>query len=145
MQTMLYLTIKSLHLVTMVAWFAAMFYLPRLFVYHYTSPNQEASDMLKTMEHRLYRGIMTPAALLTLLFGIWLTYLTWEAVHTSLWFWLKVIAVIGLFGYHGACGGMVRAFKNDANQRSDKFYRIFNEVPLLLLLLIVLLAVFKPF
>ena len=142
---MTYLTLKSLHLVTMVAWFAAMFYLPRLFVYHCSSPNQEASNMLSTMEQRLYRGIMTPAALVTLILGIWLAYLQWGNLHVSVWFWVKMVAVLALFGYHGMCGGMVRKFRAGTNQRSAKFYRLFNEIPLLFLLLIIVLAVFKPF
>ena len=140
----MFLTIKSLHLVTMVAWFAAMFYLPRLFVYHSVAPNAQAAEMLTTMEHRLYRAIMTPAALATLVFGVWLTVLNWAAYHTALWFWLKVLCVFALFAYHGMCGGMVRRFRDGINTRSQKFYRIFNEVPLLFLVLIIFLAVFKP-
>lgn len=140
----MYLTIKSLHLITMVAWFAAMFYLPRLFVYHCAAPNEQAANMLATMEHRLYRAIMTPAALLTLIFGVWLTLLNWSAYESALWFWVKLLCVLALFAFHGMCGGMVRAFRENTNKRSQKFYRVFNEVPLLFLVLIVLLAVFKP-
>ncbi|MCY4128430.1 MAG: CopD family protein [Gammaproteobacteria bacterium] len=140
----MYLTIKSLHLITMVAWFAAMFYLPRLFVYHCAAPNVQAAEMLVTMEHRLYRAIMTPAALLTLIFGVWLMLLNWSAYESALWFWVKLLCVLALFAYHGMCGGMVRAFRENTNRRSQKFYRVFNEVPLLFLVLIVLLAVFKP-
>lgn len=138
------LTIKSLHIVTMVAWFAAMFYLPRLFVYHVQTPHKEVASTLALMEHRLYRGIMTPAALLTLAFGIWLTVLNWSTYHVALWFWLKMVCVLGLFAFHGMCGSMVRKFQNEANERSHVFYRIFNEVPLLFLLIIVFLAIFKP-
>ncbi len=140
----MYLAIKSLHLITMVAWFAAMFYLPRLFVYHCSAPNTEAAEMLTTMEHRLYRAIMTPAALLTLVFGVWLMILNWTAYQSALWLWVKLLCVLALFAYHGMCGGMVRAFRDNSNKRSQKFYRVFNEVPLLFLVLIVLLAVFKP-
>lgn len=140
----MYLTIKSLHLITMVAWFAAMFYLPRLFVYHCAAPNLQAAEMLTTMEYRLYRAIMTPAALLTLVFGGWLMLLNWSAYQTAHWFWVKLLCVLALFAYHGMCGGMVRAFRNNSNRRSQKFYRVFNEVPLLFLVLIVLLAVLKP-
>ncbi len=140
----MYLTIKSLHLITMVAWFAAMFYLPRLFVYHCAAPNAQAAEMLTMMEHRLYRAIMTPAALLTLIFGIWLALLNWAVYESALWFWVKLLCVLALFAYHGMCGGMVRAFRNNTNKRSQKFYRVFNEVPLLFLVLIVMLAVFRP-
>ena len=128
----------------MVAWFAAMFYLPRLFVYHTASPNAQASEMFLTMERRLYRGIMTPAALATLLLGVWLTWLNWSAYAGALWYWVKLLCVLALFAYHGMCGGMVRAFRENTNQRSQKFYRIFNEVPLLFLVLIMFLAIFKP-
>lgn len=128
----------------MVAWFAAMFYLPRLFVYHCAAPNVHAAEMLATMEYRLYRAIMTPAALLTLVFGVWLMLLNWSAYQSALWFWVKLLCVLALFAYHGMCGGMVRAFRDNSNRRSQKFYRVFNEVPLLFLVLIVLLAVFKP-
>ena len=140
----MYLAIKSLHLIAMVAWFAAMFYLPRLFVYHCTVPNVQAAEMLATMERRLYRAIMTPAALLTLIFGVWLSALNWTAYQTAVWFWVKLVCVLALFAYHGMCGGMVRAFRDNTNQRSQKFYRIFNEVPLVFLVLIVFVAVFKP-
>ena len=140
----MYLTLKSLHLIAMVAWFAAMFYLPRLFVYHCTVPNAQAAEMLTTMERRLYRGIMTPAAVLTLVFGIWLTLLNWTSYESALWYWVKLLCVLALFAYHGMCGGMVRAFRDNTNKRSQKFYRVFNEIPLVLLVVIVLLAVFKP-
>lgn len=140
----MYLTLKSLHIVSMVAWFAAMFYLPRLFVYHTQAPNQEAGSMLATMERRLYWGIMTPSALVTLGLGVWLTVLNWSILHVATWYWLKIVLVLGLFGFHGMCGGMVRKFQDGTNERSPRFYRIFNEVPLLFLLLIVLLVVFKP-
>ena len=128
----------------MVAWFAAMFYLPRLFVYHTEAPNQEAADMLATMEFRLYRGIMTPAALLTLIFGLWMIALNWSALHVATWLWIKLTLVLLLFAYHGMCGGMVRKFRAGTNKRSQRFYRWFNEAPLLFLLIIVVLTVFKP-
>lgn len=128
----------------MVAWFAAMFYLPRLFVYHCEAPNAQAAEMLTTMERRLYRGIMTPAALLTLGFGIWLAALNWSAYVDGAWFWVKLACVLALFAYHGMCGGMVRRFRTNSNQRSQTFYRVFNEIPLVFLVAIVFLAIFKP-
>lgn len=100
--------------------------------------------MLSTMERKLYRGIMTPAALLTLALGIWLTVIDWVYHVGQTWFWLKLGCVLVLFAFHGMCGGMVRAFRDETNKRSEKFYRIFNEVPLVLLLAIVFLAIFKP-
>lgn len=100
--------------------------------------------MLATMERKLYRGIMTPAALATLLLGAWLTLLNWSTYVGASWFWIKLACVVALFAYHGMCGGMVRKFRTESNTRSERFYRMFNEVPLAFLIAIVLLAVFKP-
>ena len=141
---MAYLTFQALHIVAMVAWFAAMFYLPRLFVYHTETTEDSTLTLLGTMEQRLYRMIMTPAAVLTLLFGSCMVVMNWAYLHTAIWFWLKMVLVLALFAYHGMCGGMVRKFRNGANTRSPRFYRIFNELPLIALLAIVLLATFKP-
>lgn len=141
---MTFLTVKAFHLVAMVAWFAAMFYLPRLFVYHCSASTTEAKTMLATMERKLYRGIMTPAALVTLGLGAWLTILNWSAYADAIWFWIKLACVLALFAFHGMCGGMVRKFQTDSNTRSEGFYRLFNEIPLVFLVAIVLLAVFKP-
>lgn len=140
----LILWIKALHLIFAVAWFAALFYLPRLFVYHTMARDSVGIERFKLMEYRLYRRIMTPAMLLTLLFGLWLFAMTWTAYASSVWVWVKLILVLGLCGYHGACGRFVRLFAADANTRSDRFFRWFNEVPTLALVLIVCLAVIKP-
>ena len=139
------LYLKVFHLTFVVTWFAAMFYLPRLFVYHAQAEDQISIDRFKVMEQRLYRGIMTPSALLTLVFGLWMTALSWPIYVVSVWFWLKVLCVVLLFGFHGMCGSFCRAFANEENKRSDKFFRWFNEVPLVLLTAILLLVVVKPF
>lgn len=97
------------------------------------------------MERKLYRGIMTPSALLTLVFGLWITSLSWVDYMTSTWFWFKVGCVFLLFGYHGFCGRTVRTFSNDQNTRSHTFYRVFNEIPLVFLLAILILVIVKPF
>ncbi len=97
------------------------------------------------MERKLYRGIMTPSALLTLVFGLWITALSWVDYVASTWFWCKVGCVLFLFGYHGFCGRMVRTFSNDQNTRTHKFYRVFNEVPIVFLLIILTLVIVKPF
>ncbi|MCY3885007.1 MAG: CopD family protein [Gammaproteobacteria bacterium] len=140
---MLYL--KVLHLTFAFTWFAALFYLPRLFVYHSQSSDEFTVSKFKTMERKLYRGIMTPSALLTLVFGLWITSFSWVEYVSSTWFWCKVGCVFLLFGYHGMCGRMVRSFYNDRNTRTPTFYRIFNEVPLVFLLAILTLAIVKPF
>ena len=137
--------IKVLHLLFAFAWFAALFYLPRLFVYHSQAEDEISNERFKVMEQHLFRGIMTPAALLTLVFGLWMTSLAWTTYAASVWFWLKVVCVLFLFGYHGMCGRMCRDFANDRNQRSHTFYRWFNEVPLLFLILILVLVIVKPF
>ena len=140
---MLYL--KVLHLTFAFAWFAALFYLPRLFVYHSQATDEISIERFKVMEKRLYRGIMTPAALLTTVFGLWMTTSAWTVYVGATWFWIKVACVLFLFGYHGMCGRMCRDFANDANERTHVFYRWFNEVPLVLLIVILLMVVVKPF
>ena len=145
------LIFKALHLFFMVAWFAGIFYLPRLFVYHSmlsktnTNTNTNTSNLLKTMERRLLYFV-TPFALLTLIFGFLLIYsygMQWfKATH---WLHLKLLLVASLVVYHGYCFKLLKDFKTDQNQRSDKFYRIFNEMPVLVLLAVIFLAVLKPF
>lgn len=139
------LYLKVIHLTFAFAWFAALFYLPRLFVYHSQANDEISNERFKTMEMRLYRGIMTPAALLTLVFGLWMTAYDWTHYASSTWFWFKVACVFLLFGYHGMCSRMCRDFANDRNTRTHVFYRWFNEVPLVLLVAILLLAIVKPF
>lgn len=141
------LIIKSLHIFFMVAWFAGIFYLPRLFVYHaqLDASDNKTSELLKIMERRLLYFV-TPFAILTLVFGVILIYMygsQWFA--QSHWLHAKLALVILLYFYHGYCFKILRQFKTDTNQRSHKFYRIFNEAPVLILLAIILLAVTKPF
>ena len=100
--------------------------------------------MLTTMERRLYRGIMTPAAILTLVFGLILLFVNWASLHNTYWFWLKMLFVLALFAFHGACGSMVRRFRDGTNRHGHRFYRIFNELPLVGLIAIVFLVTFKP-
>ena len=139
------LWLKALHLFFMVAWFAGIFYLPRLFVYHAENRHPATSDTFKVMERRLLYFV-TPFAILTLVFGL---ALIWQ--YGGAWFkqahWLhaKLLLVIMLYVYHGYCFKLLADFKQDNNRRSPKFYRIFNEIPVLVLLAIILLAVLKPF
>lgn len=136
---------KALHLIFMVAWFAGIFYLPRLFVYHAQTESAEVSAQLKVMERRLLLFV-TPFALLTLVFGGLLIYSYGAAWwQSSGWMQVKLVLVALLYAYHGYCFKLLADFKHDRNRRSDKFYRIFNEVPVLALFAIIILAVLKPF
>lgn len=140
-----YLWLKAFHIISVVAWFAGLFYLPRLFVYHAVTEDAAGRERFRTMESRLYRVIMRPAMILTLVFGIWLLVLGWSAFAASGWIWVKIAGVVALLGYHHYCGRLIRDFEADANRHSQRFYRMFNEVPTLLLIAIVVLVVVKPF
>ena len=136
------LWIKSLHIIFVVAWFAGLFYLPRLFVYHAQAGDSPSRERFKVMERKLYRGIMTPTMVLTLVFGTWL----WLGYGIrGGWLSAKLLVVGLLVAYHFWLGAMVYAFARDANQRSHVFYRWINEVPLAFLAAIVVLVVVKPF
>ena len=138
--------LKALHIIFMVTWFAGLFYLPRLFVYHAMSDDLISQERFKTMERKLYYGIMTPSMLATLIFGIWMLWdYAWSAYGSMGWLHVKLVLVTVLVGYHFWCGKLVRIFKDDRNQRSHVWYRWFNEVPVLFLFAIVLLASLKPF
>jgi len=141
---MFILYLKALHLVFAVAWFAALFYLPRLFVYHAETEDAISTARFKTMERRLHLGILIPSSLLTLVFGLWITSLAWDVLISSLWYWLKLLCIVLLFAYQGLCSRFRRAFAEDRNVRSAKFFRWFNEIPLVLLIAIIFLAVLKP-
>jgi putative membrane protein len=136
------LWIKSLHVIFVVAWFAGLFYLPRLFVYHAQAADSVSIERFKVMERKLYRGIMTPTMVLALAFGAWL----WLGYGiTGRWLLAKLVLVALLVTYHFWLGGMLRGFARDANRRSHMFYRWINELPLLLLAAIVVLVIVKPF
>jgi len=140
------LWVKAFHIMSMVTWFAALFYLPRLFVYHAMSDDAVSNERFKIMERKLYRGIMTPSAIATLVFGLWLaSYYSLETLASMHWLHAKLTLVFLLFAYHGFCGKLLRQFANDANQRTHVFYRWFNELPVLILIAVVILAVVKPF
>ncbi|MDT8371447.1 MAG: protoporphyrinogen oxidase HemJ [Gammaproteobacteria bacterium] len=140
------LWVKAFHIVSMVTWFAALFYLPRLFVYHAMCDDEPGNKRFKIMERKLYRGIMTPSAIATLVFGLWLaSYYNMETLASMHWLHAKLTLVLLLFGYHGYCGKLVKQFAHDDNQRTHVFYRWFNELPVLILITVVILAVVKPF
>lgn len=140
----MYLWIQALHLISIVTWFAALFYLPRLFVYHALSEDQVSRDRFKIMERKLYRGIMTPSMIAVLVFGFWLAYLN-PALFKNGWMHVKLTLVFLLIGYHHMCLAYMKKFANDANTKSHVFYRWFNEVPVLILIAVTCLAVVKPF
>ena len=133
---------KSLHLIFMVTWFAGLFYLPRLFVYHAMSDDEASNERFKIMERKLYYGITTPGMVLTILFGIGI--LMSGHYMSQLWIHIKLTLVAVLVVYHIHCGKIVADFKHDRNTRSHVFYRWYNEFPVLLLIPIIFLAVFRP-
>jgi putative membrane protein len=137
---------KALHLIFMVTWFAGLFYLPRLYVYHAMATDQTSKDRFKVMEGKLFWGITTPGGVLTLLFGSWTLALNGFATYAGTrWMLLKLVLVALLVVYHVFCGCLLRDFKHDRNRHDHVWYRWFNEVPVLLLVGIILLAVLKPF
>ena len=142
----MYLLLKALHLIFMVTWFAGLFYLPRLYVYHAMSEDALSSERFKVMERKLYFGIMTPGAILTLVFGLWLLLDgAWASYSGTGWLHLKLVLILLLVAYHIWCGKLLLDFKHDRNQRAHRWFRWFNEVPVLFLVAIVLLASLKPF
>lgn len=141
---MTYLWLKAFHIIAVVCWFAGLFYLPRLFVYHAMTPDKETQERFKVMERKLYRGIMNPAMWVSLLLGLGMMHVG-KLLHPPLWLTVKLALVVLLIGYHHMCGSLMKKFQRDENQRSHIWYRYFNEVPTLLLIAVVLLVVLKPF
>lgn len=137
----MYLWIKALHIVFMVTWFAGLFYLPRLFVYHAMSEDTPSRERFKLMERKLYFGIATPGAVLTIVFGLWLLVFGFAGG----WLHLKLLLVVVLVVYHVWCGKLVSDFRQDRNRHSHVWYRWFNEFPVLILFGVVILVVVKPF
>lgn len=138
------LWVKAFHIISVISWMAALLYLPRLLVYHCgAAVGSELSETLKVMERRLLKVIMTPAMIATWIFGLWLALLL--GVWGEPWFIAKFALVLGLSAYHGALTIWVRGFAADENQKSQKFFRIANEGPAVLMILIVVLVVVRPF
>mgnify|MGYP001259511197 CR=1 FL=1 len=136
------LWLKALHLIFMVTWFAGLFYLPRLFVYHAMSTDQASIERFKIMERKLYYGITMPGMLLTVLFGIGL--LLSADYLSQLWLQIKLALIVLLIVYHFHCGKLLADFKHDRNTRSHVFYRWYNEFPVLILIAVIFLAVMRP-
>ena len=144
--TAAYPWVKALHIVAMVAWMAGLLYLPRLFVYHAdAAPGSDKSETFKIMERRLLRGIATPAAILTVLFGATLAATPGLVDWHQHWIWAKLILVFGLVVFHLLLARWQRAFATDRNTRPARFYRMVNELPMLALIAIAILVVVKPF
>ena len=140
-----YLLFKSLHLISVISWMAGLLYLPRIFVYHAeNNDDRKLSDVFKVMEKKLYFYIMTPAMILSWIFGLLLIHSIGFQQLGQTWIVLKIIFVIFLSLYHFYLGKTLKQFKLDQNTHSHKFYRLINEIPTILLILIVFVAIFKP-
>lgn len=137
--------VQAFHVISVICWFAALFYLPRLFVYHAMSEDAISNERFKIMERKLYRGIATPSMVATLFFGTWLVALNHTYYFQQGWFHTKMTLVLLLIVYHHMCLFYMKKFRNDANTKSHVFYRWFNEAPVFMLVGIVILAIVKPF
>ena len=139
-----YLLFKSLHLIAVISWMAGLLYLPRIFVYHSENNNEIITSVFKTMERKLFYYIMTPAMLLSWFFGLILVHEIGFNQLEQLWLQLKLILVLILTIYHFYLGFLLKKFNYNQNEKSSKFYRYINEIPTLLLILIIFIVIFKP-
>ena len=140
-----YLLFKSLHLIAVVSWMAGLLYLPRIFVYHVENKEKkETTDIFEVMEKRLFFYIMRPAMIFTWVFGLVLIYLNGIDIFSQFWFQIKIVVAILLSAYNDYLGKCLLALKNSTNTRSAKFFRIINEIPTVILIIVVFLAIFKP-
>ena len=140
-----YLLLKSLHLIAVISWMAGLLYLPRIFVYHVENKDKKiATDIFEVMEKRLFFYIMRPAMIFTWIFGLILIYLNGIEIFFQLWIQIKIVLVILLSVYNDYLGKCLVSLKNSSNTRSSKFFRVINEIPTILLILIVFIVVFKP-
>ena len=140
-----YLLFKSLHLIAVISWMVGLLYLPRIFVYHVeNNEKKQATDIFEIMEKKLYFYIMRPAMILTWLFGIILIYINGVEILSQAWMQIKIILVILLSAFHEYLGRCFYSLKNNTNTRSTKYFRIINEIPTIILILIVFIVIFKP-
>lgn len=139
------LWVKALHLIAMVCWFAGIFYLPRLFVYHAACEDEPGRERFKVMERKLYRGITTPSMIATLIFGSWLISYNPSFYFSQGWLHVKLTLIALLIAYHFYCGHLVKVFRDDLNTRSHTYYRWINELPVLVLVAVIILATVRPF
>ena len=140
----LYLLFKSLHLIAVISWMAGLLYLPRIFVYHSEAEDKSQKTVFKIMERRLYNYIMMPAMMLSWLFGILLIHSLGFSVFLELWMQIKTISVFILTYYHFTLGKYLSDFAIDNNQKSPKFFRIYNEIPTVILIVVIFIVIFKP-
>lgn len=139
------LWLKAFHIISFTSWFAMLFYLPRLFVYHQLAEDTVSKERFSLMERKLYRIIGTPAMIATLLFGGAMVGMGWDYYKTQGWFHAKLLLVVFLIGYHHMCGAFIKKLATGTCTNSHKFFRIFNEIPVLFLILIVILVIVRPF
>ena len=140
----LYLLFKSLHLIAVISWMAGLLYLPRIFVYHSETNDSSQKTIFKTMERKLYNYIMMPAMLISWLLGILLLAIIGFSAFSELWLQVKIFAVIILTYYHFTLGKYLNDFAKDNNQKTSKFFRIYNEIPTIILIIVVFVVIFKP-
>ena len=139
-----YLIFKSLHLIAVISWMAGLLYLPRIFVYHSEADHESQKTVFKTMERKLYKYIMMPAMLLSWLFGILLIHILGFSVFSELWMQIKTFAVVILTYYHFTLGKYLNDFALENNQKTSKFFRIYNEIPTIILIVVIFVVIFKP-
>ena len=139
------LWLKALHIISVITWFAGLFYLPRLFVYHSICNDNISIERFKIMEAKLYNYIMMPSLVVSTLLGGAMAINNWDVYSSQYWFWLKLLLVLDLIAYHFYCGHLIKLFKNNNNSHGFTFYSFFNEFPTIILLAVVILVVVKPF
>jgi len=140
----LYLALKALHIIAVISWMVGLLYLPRLFVYHVENNNSESTRVFKVMERRLMKIIMNPAMIVTWLTGLSIVWVQGFNTIFSLWLLIKFLFVIILSGYHGFLSKCLKNFALDKNTKTSKFFRFINEIPTIILIIIVFLVIFKP-
>ena len=140
----LYLLLKSLHLIAIISWMAGLLYLPRIFVYHSEASHDSQKSVFKIMEKKLYNYIMMPAMLLSWLFGIGLVHSLGFSIFSELWMQIKIIAVVILTYYHFTLGKYLNDFAIGNNKKTSRFFRIYNEIPTIILILVIFIVIFKP-
>ena len=141
----MFLYVKALHIIAMVCWFAGVFYLPRLFVYHAMSEDRVSLERFAVMERKLYRGIMTPAMIATWVLGLAMVIINWQVYKAQGWLHAKIFLVVLLSAYHLICGRIRVRLIDNPHFKSHVYWRWFNEIPVLILICVVVLAVVKPF